>query len=320
MSKFLRTSGISYNIEEIVLNARNKLVLVTPYIKFSQILYERLQERAIAGVEIIIVYGKSELTREQEKSIKSIRGISLYFLSNLHAKCYLNDNTAIITSMNLYEFSEKNNREMGILIDLVDDKHIYEEAVAEVESIIKASTLVYCAKSNIPQEIKPVEVFSGDIKKSSSTIECDGNSFFDNLINILRTKYSNCNFEYKYNKYAKEIWCNDFIENNLYLELIIYPSSVRINLQMNHKYPVKMHLYNHLESRRVLVDNLLKDYDVRWGNQMKRLKMEVRDINPLEVNNCKMDEVTKVIKAVELIGENIVPIIHSYLCGQSVCK
>mgnify|MGYP007072815678 CR=1 FL=1 len=48
----------------------------------------------------------------------------------------------IITSMNMYEFSEKNNREMGILIEANSDKQIYDKAVVEAESILKASK--YC--------------------------------------------------------------------------------------------------------------------------------------------------------------------------------
>jgi hypothetical protein len=44
----------------------------------------------------------------------------------------------IITSMNLLEFSEKTNREMGVLIrkDEAGDQQIYKEAINEVQSII----------------------------------------------------------------------------------------------------------------------------------------------------------------------------------------
>ena len=37
--------------------------------------------------------------------------------------------------MNLYEFSEKNNREMGVLFDSVDDSDIFKEALKEIKSI-----------------------------------------------------------------------------------------------------------------------------------------------------------------------------------------
>ena len=39
----------------------------------------------------------------------------------------------------MYEFSERNNREMGILIDVKSDKEIYEKANKEVKSILHFS-------------------------------------------------------------------------------------------------------------------------------------------------------------------------------------
>lgn len=41
--------------------------------------------------------------------------------------------------MNLYEFSERNNREMGLLIERASDIDIYEETLREIESIKNAS-------------------------------------------------------------------------------------------------------------------------------------------------------------------------------------
>jgi len=47
----------------------------------------------------------------------------------------------IIASMNLYEFSQVNNREMGILIDTEneEDKKVYEDATKDIDSIIHNS-------------------------------------------------------------------------------------------------------------------------------------------------------------------------------------
>ncbi len=48
--------------------------------------------------------------------------------------------------MNMYEFSEKTNREMGVLIDRNSDKEIYEKAVAEVKSIIDSAESITLMK------------------------------------------------------------------------------------------------------------------------------------------------------------------------------
>ncbi len=47
--------------------------------------------------------------------------VRLSFCKNLHAKCYLNESECIISSLNLYEFSQINNNEMGILIRKYED-------------------------------------------------------------------------------------------------------------------------------------------------------------------------------------------------------
>ena len=58
------------------------------------------------------------------------------FCKELHAKCYLNESEAVITSMNLYKASQE-NIEMGILITKQEDYEAYENLWKEVKRIIK---------------------------------------------------------------------------------------------------------------------------------------------------------------------------------------
>ncbi len=139
MSKFLTTSGTSYYIETIIQTATKKLVLVSPYLQLSKTLFERLKDASLREVKIIIVYGKNQLHKQEEDQLKQLTNLELYFFENLHAKCYFNEKEMVITSMNMYEFSEKNNREMGIHIVKKDDNQLFNEAVQETHSIIHSS-------------------------------------------------------------------------------------------------------------------------------------------------------------------------------------
>jgi hypothetical protein len=139
MAKFLTTVGNSFYIEQIVLNAKNSLTLVTPYLKLSKNLIERIADAENRGVKITLIYGKSALHVNEQKKLNALKNLELYFCENLHAKCYHNEDSLIITSMNLYEFSERNNREMGLLIERASDTDIYEETLREIESIKNAS-------------------------------------------------------------------------------------------------------------------------------------------------------------------------------------
>lgn len=139
MAEFLTTNGTSYHIEKIILGARKKLVLVSPYLQISKTFLERLKDASNKDVAITIIYGKDELKPNEKKSLLELKNIELHYFQNLHAKCYFNEHEMVITSMNMYEFSEKNNREMGVYITKENDQTLFEKAVNETLSILQSS-------------------------------------------------------------------------------------------------------------------------------------------------------------------------------------
>lgn len=150
MAEFLTTNGTSYHIENIIIDAKTKLVLVSPYLQISKTFYERLKDASNKGVAIKIIFGKDELKPNEKNSLAELKNVELYFFENLHAKCYFNETKMVITSMNMYEFSEKNNREMGVLIDRAADKDLFDKAVNETSSIIQSAEQISLGKTNRP--------------------------------------------------------------------------------------------------------------------------------------------------------------------------
>lgn len=142
MAEFLTTFGTSYNIEKIIIDATSTLILVSPYLQISKTFYERLKDASHKGVVIKILFGKDQLKNNEMKMLTDLDSVELFYFENLHAKCYFNEKKMVITSMNMYEFSEKNNREMGVLIDHLSDKELFEKAVTETHSIIQSSTQI----------------------------------------------------------------------------------------------------------------------------------------------------------------------------------
>jgi hypothetical protein len=135
VAEFLTTKGTSHQIDQIIMNAKEQLVLVSPYLSISKYLLERLQDADRQGVEITLIYGKEKLKPEEMQKLQDLPRLSLYYHGELHAKCFYNENDLIITSMNLHEFSEKANREMGVLVKRGEDNNLYNEAIKEVQSI-----------------------------------------------------------------------------------------------------------------------------------------------------------------------------------------
>ena len=137
MAKFLTTSGISHHLEEIIKRANEKVVIISPYLKINDRLKGLLTDKDLLKIDIRVVYGKNELQPVESTWLQGLNSIRTTFLENLHAKCYLNENEAIITSMNLYEFSQRNNEEMGILVSREADPELYREIDDESRSLIR---------------------------------------------------------------------------------------------------------------------------------------------------------------------------------------
>ena len=147
MAEFLTTNGISFHIENIISNSKNELVLVSPYLQLSKTLFERLKDAAKRNVKIIIIYGKDELKPNSKNSLAELKNIHLFYFENLHAKCYYNELNMVITSMNMYEYSEKTNREMGVLINSTTDHELYIKAIEETNSIINSADPIQLSKN-----------------------------------------------------------------------------------------------------------------------------------------------------------------------------
>ena len=141
MAKFITTKQITSELEELIKKADERLYIVSPYLKLSKDFRDLLTYRNTNRKETKIIFGKQELNPEQMTFFQGLRFVYLFFSEDLHAKCYINDTKMIITSMNFYDFSMMNNKEMGILIDqtVTEDVQVYNDAWSEIDFIEKTS-------------------------------------------------------------------------------------------------------------------------------------------------------------------------------------
>lgn len=152
MAEFLETTGISHEITKLIRNSEDKLFLISPYLQIADSLRHLIKERDIRRIDLRIIYRKdNKINADDISFLQELTSIKILACENLHAKCYLNENTAIITSMNLYEYSQQNNREMGIKIEKSVDKKLYEDISEEVKAILQTS-------QPIPFSIKKMDV------------------------------------------------------------------------------------------------------------------------------------------------------------------
>ena len=140
MAEFLTTNGISSELEKVITGAQRRIVLISPYLRISARLRDFLTQADLLKKDIRIVFGKSDLKPSEGEWLSKMDSLKLSYRENLHAKCYFNETRAIVTSMNLYEFSQQNNDEMGILVTAEQDKELYAKVTQDAERIILLST------------------------------------------------------------------------------------------------------------------------------------------------------------------------------------
>ena len=136
MVKFLTTTSISAELEALINSAREEITLISPYLKVNQRLQGFIKDASFRRVRLTVMYGKRDI---QEAEWKWMRELTpqpeTWYVHNLHAKCYLSESQAIITSMNLYEFSQQNNEEMGIHATAEADQELYLKINEEVKRL-----------------------------------------------------------------------------------------------------------------------------------------------------------------------------------------
>lgn len=187
MAKFLNTSATNYFLEELIKDAKDRLILISPFLKLNDRMKELLADKNRLKIDVRIVYGKSELQPEEINWLKELTYIRTSFCKNLHAKCYLNEELCIITSLNLYEFSQINNNEMGVLIRRSDDADLYKDAYEEAQRIIRISDEVRISLERVSNEAesKPeAEESSGKLTSSklAQKLGIKTNEFVEKLV------------------------------------------------------------------------------------------------------------------------------------------
>ena len=160
MAKFLKTTGVSFRLEELIKNTKEKLILISPYLQFSPKVKDNLHYLNLHKKDIRIIYRKNNLGVEDSNWLENQIGIRTSLCKSLHAKCYLNESEAIVTSMNLYQYSQENNDEMGIHVNKNDDMELYNEIIEEAERLLTISEEIRISVKKIDKK---------DVEKSEKT-------------------------------------------------------------------------------------------------------------------------------------------------------
>lgn len=114
---FVTTAEIGYYLERMFKDAEKSITIISPYIKLSQRIRSILIEKNKDNIDIKIVHNK-------DFDLNNIKATT-FKRENLHAKCFLTEKAALIGSMNLYDYSQVNNDEMGVFLTKEENSDLY---------------------------------------------------------------------------------------------------------------------------------------------------------------------------------------------------
>ena len=115
---------------------------------------DHLENLNVQKTDIRIIYRENKLQVAESNWLEGQIGIRTSLCSTLHAKCYLNENEAIVTSMNLYSFSQQNNDEMGVHVTKEHDNDLYNDISTEVQRLLTISEEIRVSVKTVDKEIE----------------------------------------------------------------------------------------------------------------------------------------------------------------------
>ena len=137
MAKFLDCSGVQSALTDIIKNAERKLLIVSPYLKISTQTKHYLKSIDKKNIPMVIIFRAGKNVNDDDLAFfKELSHLKLGQCENLHSKCYLNEKEGLITSMNLHEYSQTHNWEMGILFTKQHDAEIYKDVLKELGHMV----------------------------------------------------------------------------------------------------------------------------------------------------------------------------------------
>ena len=113
--RFYFDGDVESAVRRLIKEAREEIIIVSPYNKFWINLKDDLHDALERGVAVSLIYRKGENLSDIKWLEKE--GATVLPVERLHSKLYVNETTALVTSMNLVESSAINSKEICARFD-----------------------------------------------------------------------------------------------------------------------------------------------------------------------------------------------------------
>lgn len=221
--RLIKTKEISGAIMTLIEEAEKELFIVSPYNKITnwRKLINTIEKAKSKGINISWYSRKNNVDNKNAEEVISNLNINPILVDNLHAKIYLNESCAIITSMNMHSSSDDNSIEIGYE---TQTKGEYEEVLDFFNKYIK-NYVQQSDKSDHINEILPFNISQNPSPARLSKDEQFINTIHDHITNIYGLQKHN----YLRGEMLEYI---SFMRRDYKIQFIPYSAAIRVQVWM----------------------------------------------------------------------------------------
>lgn len=197
MAKFITGKELANEVYDIIYDAKKQLLILSPYIKLDNYFKNLFSKhKNNSELHLIVAFGKNKRNPERSFKLEDLEyfmefpNISIVFIPNLHAKYYANEKKGIVTSINLYDYSFKNNVEFGVLSEakLIGGSGIDKDAWKSSMAVLKEGHAIFIKRPNYKKKFFIAKDYLGseiildvsqDLLKGSNLIKYNVFDFID---------------------------------------------------------------------------------------------------------------------------------------------
>ncbi len=140
MPQYLNSNAGQFHFEQILRDAEHRVLLVAPILKLNRRLQELIDVQVAHAVEVRFVYERNKLSHREIQWLDARPYARAFFLQDLHAKCYLNERQALLTSMSPFDYRRAAKYEMGLLVTRQEDPELFQTVFDEAQKLLRAAT------------------------------------------------------------------------------------------------------------------------------------------------------------------------------------
>lgn len=183
MPETVESGNIVNEIEQVISRARQFMVIASPVINLTENMFIKLAGASALGVKINFLTGTvpdPAVTR----LLSVLKNLTLTYVENMNARCYLNESLLLVTSMSLDDMSVISSTDIAVLFTVNKDKEIYDSVIRSIEEVkLKGIKIMFepgsdeqiistdktyrgfCVLCRMPVTFNPVKPYCGACRK-----------------------------------------------------------------------------------------------------------------------------------------------------------